>query len=148
MQAPSPTRHAIKSTGLPRASTSGWLASFILTNEVFLNHMYAGTITNKACNQVHWSPQGKHIVLAGLKGLNGQLEFYSVDDMETMAAAEHFMATDVDWDPTGVFPMTLWRGTGCLTGVDFRRDMYEWHEVSYRCASTDVLHHCKTRRNV
>ena len=50
---------------------------------------------------MHWSPQGKHIVLAGLKGLNGQLEFFSVDDMETMAAAEHFMATDVDWDPTG-----------------------------------------------
>jgi hypothetical protein len=24
-----------------------------------------------------------------------------VDDLETMATAEHFMATDVDWDPTG-----------------------------------------------
>ncbi|KAF5831983.1 eukaryotic initiation factor [Dunaliella salina] len=65
-----------------------------------------GTITNKACNQVHWSPQGKHIVLAGLKGLNGQLEFFSVDEMETMAAAEHFMATDVDWDPTGRYIAT------------------------------------------
>ena len=40
-------------------------------------------------------------VLAGLKAYNGQLEFYNVDDLETMATGEHFMATDVDWDPTG-----------------------------------------------
>jgi hypothetical protein len=71
--------------------------------EVVILWLAAGTITNKACNQVHWSPQGRHIVLAGLKGLNGQLEFFSVDEMETMAAAEHFMCTDVDWDPTGVY---------------------------------------------
>ncbi len=40
-------------------------------------------------------------MLAGLKALNGQLEFFNVDEMETMATAEHFMATDVEWDPTG-----------------------------------------------
>lgn len=38
---------------------------------------------------------------SGLKAYNGQLEFYNVDELETMATAEHFMATDVDWDPTG-----------------------------------------------
>ena len=52
-------------------------------------------------------------MLAGLKGLNGQLEFFSVDDMETMAAAEHFMATDVDWDPTGGRPIIC----GCCGGL-------------------------------
>ena len=40
-------------------------------------------------------------MLAGFKALNGQLEFFNVDEMETMATAEHFMATDVEWDPTG-----------------------------------------------
>lgn len=65
-----------------------------------------GTLPGKACNQVHWSPAGKHVVLAGLKGLNGQLEFFSADDFETMAAAEHFMATDVAWDPTGRYVAT------------------------------------------
>jgi translation initiation factor 3 subunit B len=45
--------------------------------------------------------QGKFIVLAGLKNINGQLEFYNVDELETMATGEHYMATDVDWDPTG-----------------------------------------------
>jgi hypothetical protein len=48
--------------------------------------------------------QGRHIVLAGLKSFNGQLEFYSVDDAETMATAEHFMCTDLEWDPTGGWP--------------------------------------------
>lgn len=65
-----------------------------------------GTITNRPCNHIFWSPQGKYLVIAGLKNLNGQLEFFNVDDMETMATAEHFMATDVDWDPTGRFVAT------------------------------------------
>eukprot|EP00877_Chromochloris_zofingiensis_P000044 jgi/Chrzof1/1003/Cz01g36140.t1 len=65
-----------------------------------------GTLTNKACNGIHWSPQGHNIVLSGLKALNGQLEFFNVDEMEVMAAAEHFMATDVEWDPTGRYVAT------------------------------------------
>lgn len=48
-----------------------------------------------------WVVQGKFIVLAGLKNINGQLEFFNVDELETMATGEHYMATDVDWDPTG-----------------------------------------------
>ncbi|KAJ6373262.1 hypothetical protein OIU76_027570 [Salix suchowensis] len=43
----------------------------------------------------------------GLKGFNGQLEFYNVDELETMATAEHFTATDVEWDPTGRYVATL-----------------------------------------
>ena len=34
--------------------------------------------------------------------MNGQLEFYNVDEGETMATGEHFMCTDIEWDPTGV----------------------------------------------
>lgn len=40
-------------------------------------------------------------MLSGLKSLNGQLEFFNVDEFEVLAAVEHFMATDVEWDPTG-----------------------------------------------
>merc|ERR1711907_164207 len=43
---------------------------------------------------------------AGLKGLNGQLEFFNVNDMDTMAINEHFMCTNVDWDPTGRYVAT------------------------------------------
>ncbi|CAM6084442.1 unnamed protein product [Calypogeia fissa] len=64
------------------------------------------TLKGKQANALYWSPIGRFIVLAGLKAYNGQLEFYNVDELETMATAEHFMATDVDWDPTGRFVST------------------------------------------
>lgn len=67
---------------------------------------HLSTLQGKSCNQISWSPQGRNIVLAGLKGMNGQLEFFNVDESETMATAEHFMATDVDWDPTGRYVAT------------------------------------------
>ena len=50
--------------------------------------------------------QGKNVVLAGLKGLNGQLEFFNVDEFETLASAEHFMCQEVEWDPTGRYVCT------------------------------------------
>mmetsp|Transcript_7434 Transcript_7434/g.24695 ORF Transcript_7434/g.24695 Transcript_7434/m.24695 type:complete len:720 (+) Transcript_7434:103-2262(+) len=64
------------------------------------------TLKGKQANMLCWSPQGKHIILAGLKGMNGQLEFFNADEMESMGTAEHFMCTDIDWDPTGRFVST------------------------------------------
>ncbi|KAI4316448.1 hypothetical protein L6164_024426 [Bauhinia variegata] len=54
-----------------------------------------------------WEPKGhmfavihgRHVVLAGLKGFNGQLEFYNVDELETMT-------TDIEWDSTGRYVAT------------------------------------------
>ena len=45
-------------------------------------------------------------MIAGLKGLNGQLEFISADDLEVLNAAEHFLATEIEWDPTGRYVAT------------------------------------------
>ncbi|XP_050268199.1 eukaryotic translation initiation factor 3 subunit B-like [Quercus robur] len=64
------------------------------------------TLKGKQANALFWSPTGRFIILAGLKGFNGQLEFYNVDELETMATAEHFMATDIEWDPTGRYVAT------------------------------------------
>jgi translation initiation factor 3 subunit B len=33
--------------------------------------------------------------------MNGVLEFVDSSDVTVMAQTEHFMATDVEWDPTG-----------------------------------------------
>lgn len=33
--------------------------------------------------------------------MNGVLEFVDTQDMTIMTQTEHFMATDVEWDPTG-----------------------------------------------
>ena len=46
------------------------------------------------------------MVIAGLKTMNGQLEFFDADEMATMEAAEHFMCTDVEWDPSGRYLAT------------------------------------------
>ncbi|KAK9801869.1 hypothetical protein WJX73_004633 [Symbiochloris irregularis] len=64
------------------------------------------TQPNKQVNSLQWSPQGKFLVLGGLKAMQGQLEFFSADDFEVMSAAEHFMCTDVEWDPTGRYVAT------------------------------------------
>nr|XP_018624719.1 eukaryotic translation initiation factor 3 subunit B isoform X1 [Nicotiana tomentosiformis] len=64
------------------------------------------TLKGKQANALYWSPGGRFLILAGLKGFNGQLEFFDVDELETMASAEHFMATDVEWDPTGRYVAT------------------------------------------
>ncbi|XP_076951731.1 eukaryotic translation initiation factor 3 subunit B-like [Bidens hawaiensis] len=64
------------------------------------------TLKQKQANALFWSPGGRFIILAGLKGFNGQLEFFNVDELETMATAEHFMATDIEWDPTGRYVAT------------------------------------------
>uniref|UniRef100_A0A0D6QWQ8 Eukaryotic translation initiation factor 3 subunit B n=1 Tax=Araucaria cunninghamii TaxID=56994 RepID=A0A0D6QWQ8_ARACU len=64
------------------------------------------TLKGKQANALFWSPIGRFVILAGLKALNGQLEFYNVDELETMATGEHFMATDVEWDPTGRYVAT------------------------------------------
>ncbi|XP_057550220.1 eukaryotic translation initiation factor 3 subunit B-like [Amaranthus tricolor] len=65
------------------------------------------TLKSKQANALYWSPGGRFILLAGLKGFNGQLEFFNVDDLETMATTEHFMCTDVEWDPTGRYVATV-----------------------------------------
>lgn len=67
---------------------------------------HLGTLQGRPVTSLHWSPQGKFLIIAGLKGLSGQLEFFNVDDMDTMAINEHFMCTDVDWDPTGRYVAT------------------------------------------
>ena len=38
--------------------------------------------------------------------MKGVLEFYDTADVVCMNQAEHFMATDVEWDPTGRYVAT------------------------------------------
>merc|ERR1712167_278671 len=44
--------------------------------------------------------------------MNGELEWFDCDQMESMGADEHFMCTDIEWDPTGRYVATFvshWR---------------------------------------
>merc|ERR1711990_39801 len=49
---------------------------------------------------------GNTILLANLKGTAGQLEWVDANVMQTIGEAEHFMCSDVEWDPTGRYVTT------------------------------------------
>ncbi|RWS22359.1 Eukaryotic translation initiation factor 3 subunit B-like protein, partial [Leptotrombidium deliense] len=61
---------------------------------------------NKQCNHLFWSPAGQYLVLAALRSLNNSLEFVDTSDFTVTTQSEHFMATDVEWDPTGRYVVT------------------------------------------
>lgn len=65
-------------------------------------------LEKKAVNEIRWSPQGTNVIIAGLRNLNGQLEWWSCTDKELTQTGrdEHFMATDIEWDPTGRYVAT------------------------------------------
>eukprot|EP00095_Tigriopus_kingsejongensis_P011865 maker-scaffold180_size281610-snap-gene-0.35 protein:Tk11865 transcript:maker-scaffold180_size281610-snap-gene-0.35-mRNA-1 annotation:"hypothetical protein DAPPUDRAFT_303630" len=60
----------------------------------------------KTANFLFWSPCGQFIVLAGLRTMNGALEFIDTADFTVMNGGDHFMCTDIEWDPTGRYLMT------------------------------------------
>lgn len=60
----------------------------------------------KTANHIFWSPSGQFVVLAGLRNMNGVLEFIDTSDFTSMNNGEHFMCTDIEWDPTGRYVMT------------------------------------------
>ena len=64
------------------------------------------TLESKTCSTLWWSPVGSIIVLANLKGTAGQLEWVDANTQTTIGEAEHFMCSDVEWDPTGRFVAT------------------------------------------
>ena len=70
-----------------------------------VHHLH--TMANRTASSLHWSPSGRFLLLAGLKaGHNGKLEWWDVDELSVVGAGEHFMATDVAWDPTGRYVAT------------------------------------------
>jgi len=60
----------------------------------------------KTANHIFWSPMGQFVILAGLRSMNGILEFVDTSDFTTMGTGEHFMSTEVEWDPTGRYVIT------------------------------------------
>ncbi|CAN6204897.1 unnamed protein product [Urochloa humidicola] len=65
------------------------------------------TLKSKEANALYWCPTGRFILFAGLKGFSGKLEFYDVDELKTITTEDHFMATDIKWDPTGRYVATV-----------------------------------------
>ncbi|KAL5698724.1 Eukaryotic translation initiation factor 3 subunit B [Ranunculus cassubicifolius] len=65
------------------------------------------TLKGKQANALFWAPSGRYIVFAGLRGaFNGQLEFFDVDELESLRTGEHFNVTNIEWDPSGRYVAT------------------------------------------
>ncbi|KAI8996091.1 eukaryotic translation initiation factor eIF2A-domain-containing protein [Gaertneriomyces semiglobifer] len=60
----------------------------------------------KGINQVFWSPKGRFLVLAGVRGFQGDIQFWDSEELMLMNTGEHYMCTDVEWDPTGRYVTT------------------------------------------
>ena len=91
------------------------------------------TLENKTANQLHWSPRGRWLLLASVGSQQGNMEWYDtnnviqvkkevmegketktimVDSVKMIGADEHFLCSDVQWDPSGRFVATwvsVWR---------------------------------------
>lgn len=66
------------------------------------------SLEKKGFNQIHWSPKGRFLVLAGVRGgCHGALEFWDVNEVALLAAREHFQTTEVEWDPSGRYFTSL-----------------------------------------
>eukprot|EP00698_Gefionella_okellyi_P017430 TRINITY_DN5092_c0_g1_i1.p1 TRINITY_DN5092_c0_g1~~TRINITY_DN5092_c0_g1_i1.p1 ORF type:complete len:690 (+),score=178.25 TRINITY_DN5092_c0_g1_i1:41-2071(+) len=63
------------------------------------------TLPKRATTSLFWSPKGHFCVLAGMQ--SGVLEFYNVDEQLTLGEGEHFMCTNVEWDPSGRYVATF-----------------------------------------
>lgn len=59
------------------------------------------TLEDMEGNALFWSPAGRTVVLADLGGRQGSLNFIDADSGESMVTREHFMCSDVQWDPSG-----------------------------------------------
>ncbi|KAK9269021.1 hypothetical protein L1049_001211 [Liquidambar formosana] len=64
------------------------------------------TLKGMQANTLFWSPVGRFIVLAGYGGFSGQLNFYDVDALETLAT-DQFEAKNIEWSPSGRYLATL-----------------------------------------
>ncbi|GAB6032742.1 Eif3-s9p [Chamberlinius hualienensis] len=92
----------------------------------------------KQCNHIFWSPQGQFVLLAGLRSMNGVLEFIDTADMTVMNQAEHEMCTDVEWDPTGRYVVTgvSWWTQKVDNGFNiwsFQGKLLQSHQVEQFC---------------
>mmetsp|Transcript_3940 Transcript_3940/g.10930 ORF Transcript_3940/g.10930 Transcript_3940/m.10930 type:complete len:684 (+) Transcript_3940:77-2128(+) len=66
------------------------------------------TLEKRQANHLFWSPRGNFIVLAGMRSMDGgHLEFFNVNDLDTMGTEDHFACSHVAWDPTGRYVTTV-----------------------------------------
>lgn len=73
---------------------------------VMFELFFTETMERKTASHIFWSPAGQFVLLASLRS-SSQLEFIDTADMTIMNTGEHHMVSDVEWDPTGRFLISV-----------------------------------------
>ncbi|KAI4741343.1 translation initiation factor eIF-3b [Aureobasidium sp. EXF-12298] len=104
----------------PKTSVSFFCPEKAKGNQVG-NFKLIRTVDKKNNNAIHWSPNGRFVVVATvLSQQSFDLDFYDFDyegekdekdkdltaNLALMNTAEHYGVTDIDWDPSGRFVAT------------------------------------------
>jgi len=76
-------------------------------------------LEKKGINSVVWSPKGRFAIVAGIRAFQGDLEFWDVDELQVMATGEHYMCTDLEWDPTGRYAISSVSGWRASSDVGY-----------------------------
>lgn len=64
-------------------------------------------LKDKSVDRCVWSPQGRFFVLYNSRLTSGTIEFWDCNNLkEPLNTVEHFMMTDLAWDPTGRYVAT------------------------------------------
>ncbi|KAH6563275.1 hypothetical protein BASA50_002362 [Batrachochytrium salamandrivorans] len=105
-------RFAVLSTELQKTFINFYQVELLSSSSANIGTKIVKTQEVKGINQVHWSPKGRFCVLAGVRGMQGDLQFWDVDELLIRNTGEHYMCTDIEWDPTGryvVSSISMWR---------------------------------------
>jgi translation initiation factor 3 subunit B len=62
-------------------------------------------LDTKGLDYCSWSPDGRFMVLCGLKS-TGDLQFWDIKDLTLFASQEHYGVKQIQWDPTGRYVTT------------------------------------------
>jgi len=65
------------------------------------------TLEKKQASHLYWSPEGRYLVLAGMRPIPGILEFLDTHQtIQSLHTDQHLSCTDIQWDPTGRYVTT------------------------------------------
>jgi len=79
---------------------------FFVMGKTGIEKMFDYTLAATCFNHVSWGPYGTHFVLSAMG--SGEMQFCALNDTHVTVfhRDEHFMLTDVNWDPSGRFVIT------------------------------------------
>jgi len=87
------------------------------------------TLEKRQANSLFWAPTGRYIVIAGLRAMNHQIEFFDTEIMDTLSQVQHPQCTSIAWDPTGRYVASYVSHIRCKSENGFKLWTYRGVEL-------------------